>query len=87
MLPVSKDTLCMIGIFVCIVGLFYLYKEITKMKKSVVSRPSQPVPMESFVSHRVQPPVHDTHVAAPPPPHPVQPTVVAPTPPPASKEE
>jgi hypothetical protein len=86
MLPVSKDNLCIFGILVCIVGLFYLYKEITNMKKSVVSggRPSQSVPLESFIPQRVHTPVYDTPVVAPQP----QPQVVqSPSPPVASKEE
>lgn len=86
MLPISKDNLCIFGILVCIVGLFYLYKEITKIKKSVVSggRPSQSVPLESFIPQRVHTPVYDTPVVAP------QPQAVQPPPPPppvASKEE
>ena len=75
MLPFSKDTLCIIGILVCIIGMLYLFREVNKMKTSVVSRPPQPVP---FVQ-RVQTPVHDTPVAAPPvPPPPVPPSPVPP---------
>jgi hypothetical protein len=81
MLPISKDTLCMIGIFVCVIGIFYLYREMTKLKKMSVARPSQPVPMEHFMPHRVQTPVHDTPVQIPPPVPVAVPHVVPQSPP------
>lgn len=62
MLPLSKDNLCIFGIIVCVIGIFYLYREMLKLKKMSVARPSQPVPMETFVPHRVQTPVYDTPV-------------------------
>jgi len=67
MLPLSKDNLCIVGIIVCVIGIFYLYREMLKLKKMSVARPSQPVPMETFVPHRVQPPVYDTPVVTQPP--------------------
>jgi len=67
MLPLSKDNLCIVGIIVCVIGIFYLYREMLKLKKMTVARPSQPVPFPE----RVQPPVHDTLVQVPPPPVPV----------------
>ena len=64
MLPFNKDTLCVVGILVCIIGILYLFREVNKMKTSVVNRPPpQSVP---FVQ-RVQTPVNDTPVAVPPP--------------------
>ena len=67
MLPLNKDNLCIIGIIVCVIGIFYLYREMLKLKKIAVARPSQPVPFPE----RVQPPVYDTPVQMPPPPVPV----------------
>lgn len=79
MLPLSKDNLCMIGIAVCVIGIFYLYREMLKLKKMSVARPSQPVPFPE----RVQPPVHDTPVQVPVVvPQPPQVPVVVPQPPP-----
>jgi hypothetical protein len=64
----------MIGIVVCVIGIFYLYREMLKLRKMSVARPSQPVPFPE----RVQPPVYDIPVQVPPPPIPV----VVPQPPP-----
>lgn len=79
MLPLSKDNLCLVGIIVCVIGIFYLYREMIKLKKMSVARSSQPVPMEPSMPHRVQTPVYDAPVQAPPPP-PAPVVVAQPTP-------
>jgi hypothetical protein len=78
MLPLNKDNLCIVGIIVCVIGIFYLYREMLKLKKMTVARPSQPVPMETFVPHRVQTPVYDTPVQVPVPAVVSQPPVQVP---------
>ena len=45
MLPVGKDTLVMFGVIVCIMGIFYLYREMQKLKKMSVAKSIPQVPV------------------------------------------
>lgn len=76
MLPFSKDTLVIIGVVVCLLGIFYLYREMQKIKKASMAKPSQPVtvypnwtptPVNEAKQAPPQPPVVTAPVAAPPP--------------------
>lgn len=65
MLPVSKDTLVMFGVIVCIMGIFYLYREMQKLKKMSVVKPTQQVPV---FQNWTPAPVNEAKQAPPQPP-------------------
>jgi hypothetical protein len=67
MVPVNKDTLLIVGIIVCVLGLIFLFKELNKTKQDIdgfknfstqvvrhLSAPPESVPEEKVVNEEVK---------------------------------
>ena len=59
MVPVNKDTLLIVGIIVCVLGIIFLFKELNKTKQDIDG-------FKNFSTQVVR------HLSAPPEPAPVE---------------